>query len=148
MHVVFIFPVSLNTYRRRNLEKLCILNIDFSDNFIPLKDSSRYTFHYRNSITITALSQASRARQRNRAVSGGCSISIMVKVNIMVNILYRELNFVQKKKLQNCKGMKNMDGIGKGQTSHIDPLQCIKAVVDQKPRGKTKLSLMLLLNDS
>ena len=57
-----------------------------------LKDSSRYKFHYRNSITITALSQASRARQRNRAVSAGCPISSMVKVNIMVNILYRELN--------------------------------------------------------
>ena len=34
-----------------------------------------------------------RARQRNRAVSGGCAISSMVKVNIMVNILYRELNY-------------------------------------------------------
>ena len=50
------------------------------------------TFHYSNSITITALSQASRARQRNRAVSAGCSISSMIMVNIMVNILYRELN--------------------------------------------------------
>ena len=55
-----------------------------------LQDSSAYTFHYSNSITITALSQASRARQRNRAVSAGCPISSMVKVNIMDNILYRD----------------------------------------------------------
>ena len=49
-------------------------------------------FHYLKSITVTVLSQASRARQQNWAVSGGCPISIMVMVNIYVQHLYRELN--------------------------------------------------------
>ena len=80
-------PTSPKRYVRKQLN----LNLE-QQSETYLKDSSRYTFHYRNSITITALSQASRARQRNRAVSAGCPISSMVKVNIMVNILYRELN--------------------------------------------------------
>ena len=67
-----------------------------ADSSTWLKDSSRYTFHYRKSITVNVLSKASRARQRNRAVSGGCPISSMVTVNIYVQRLYRELNWYRK----------------------------------------------------
>ena len=53
-----------------------------------IKESSRYTFHYRYHITNRLAAPANE----NGPVTGGCPISSMVTVNIHGQHLYRELN--------------------------------------------------------
>ena len=58
------------------------------------EESSRYTFHYRKSITVNVLSKASRACQRKMAVTVGCPIIITFIITFTGNICVRELYYV------------------------------------------------------